>query len=456
MSAVTDMPTAPGAVPGLGHALPLLRDPITYLDSLIGRGDLFGLRLGPNRVAFLCDPATIRKVLVDDRTFDKGGPILKRTREVVGDGLATCPHARHRRQRRLCQPSFQASRLGAYGQIMAEEGEAFAASWSDGRTVAVAAETAALTLRVAVRTMFASAYASGLPSDSRHRITDDFSLLIRGAIRRSVMPHWIGRLPTADNRRYRQADERIAELVDRTIAARRADGVDHGDLFSALLQARDPEGAGEQRRLTDGELAGQVRTFFIAGAETTGGTIAWALTHLATRPDLQTRLQEETDRVLAGGPVTHDALSGLELTARVVTETLRLHPSAWLMHRFLTQDTELAGVALPAGTVVAFSPYVVHRRPEFYPDPDAFDPDRWAGGPPDRTRYMPFGGGPRICIGERFALMESVLVLAAIVSRWRLAPLSPLPVRPRLKALMAPEVTLRVLARDRVRPVGRG
>ncbi|MGA4844256.1 cytochrome P450 [Streptomyces sp. G45] len=188
------------------------------------------------------------------------------------------------------------------------------------------------------------------------------------------------------------------------------------------MAATDCDGASDTG-LSDEELVDQVLTFFVAGTEPTASTVAFAARLLSGHGETERALHEEADRVLAGDAVAAEHLPRLDVARRVVAETLRLYPPGWLFTRAVVGDADLGGVRLPAGTTLAYSPYLIHRRPDLYDEPDRFDPQRWRGAPPERDAYLPFGSGARKCVGERFALTEAVLVLAAIAARWRLVPL---------------------------------
>jgi cytochrome P450 len=438
------LPLAPRALPLLGHALPLVRDPLGFVASLPAHGDLVRFQLGPQSVVMVCDPALVRQVLLDDRTFDKGGPLYDRARETFGDGLVTCPHAAHRRQRRLCQPAFHPSRLPAYAQAMADSAHATVASWHDGQIIDATTEMTGLTVRCAVQTMFATALT---PQATRHAY-DDATTILGGIFWRTITPAPLLRLPLPANRRYQRAQTRLRHTAAGIIAARRAEGADHGDLLSAFLTATDPDSPRPTATFSDEELIDQVVTFFGTGSETTAHTLAWALYLLARHPEVERRVHAEVDHVLAGAPAAHAHVSALDLTARVITETLRLYPPGWLATRTVTRDTELAGIPMPAGTTLAYSPYLLHHRADLHEEADRFDPDRWSGTQPDRAAYLPFGAGARKCIGEAFALTEAVLSLATVVSGWRVHPLTTRLARPVVRAGLSPRgLRLRVTAR---------
>lgn len=419
------IPVAPNRWPLLGHVVPLLTTPLAFISSLPSLGNLVEIRLGPMKAVMVCDPELTRQVLVHDQVFDKGGPIFDRARDLVGDGLGTCPHSRHRRQRRLTQPAFQHARLPGYARTMTEQIGIVVSGWHDGQDLDVLAEMQTLTQRVMLATMFSTS----LPPQVLQQSVGDVTAFVRGITKRAVMPAWMRRLPTPGNRRYQQAIGRIRATVAAIIADRQAQPAGGEDLLSALLAARDTEASGAAAapgpgRLSHAEACDQVITFFFAGAETLAITLGWALHLLASHPAILGRFHTEIDAVLGGRMPSWDDLPRLELTRRIITETLRLYPSGGLVSRTVTTDTRLGGHALPAGTSVLCSAYLIQRRPDIYPDPGVFDPDRWLarGDDPTRGTFLPFGGGARSCIGERFALTEAVLALAAVATRWQLDP----------------------------------
>jgi len=444
MTAVS-APLAPHSLPLLGHAIALLRDPLKFTASLPGRGKLVRIRLGPFSVLMVCDPALTRQVLLDDRTFDKEGPVIERIREVAGDGLSTCPHSRHRRQRRLCQPSFHTQRLGSYAEVFAAAAQETASSWHDGQVIDVVREMMSLTARATMETIFSGS----LPPEVVQQCIDDTTALVRGVFRRMMTPQVLNWVPFPHNRRYDQARGRLLRVVERIIADRRADPADHGDLMSSLLAAVDTESEAGGRQLTDAELTDQVLTFFIGGTETTANTLALAFYLLATHQDVADALHAEIAGSWTGSPAADAQLPAAHgLAGRVLSETLRLYPPAWLFTRTVMEDTELGDLRLPAGSVVAVSPYLIQRLPDLYQNPDGFDPGRWLDTQPDRLAYLPFGAGARKCIGDRFAVTEASLALWAIGSRWKLVPVSGKPFRPSVESTInARGLKLRVVDR---------
>ncbi|HKG40424.1 MAG TPA: cytochrome P450 [Conexibacter sp.] len=416
---------APRALPLVGHALALRLRPLAFLSSLPAAGDLVTIRLGPQKAFVATHPELVRQLLNESRTFDKGGPLFDKLRELLGNGLASSAYEPHRRQRRLVQPAFRPDRLPGYAGVMAEEIGAVTASWRDGAELDVHAAMYGLTTRIAARTMFAARDAEEAVAE----VSTALPAILDVVFKRMTTP--LGpfeRLRVADNRCYDEAVASMRRVAQRLIDEYRSDGADHGDLLSMLLAARDDDGAG----LSDEELLEHVVAVLGAGADTTAATLSWALHLVATHPDVEERLHAEVDAAVAGPIAGWSNLPALPLTARIVRETLRLHPPGWLFTRLATADAELGGQAIPRGSIVLWSPYVLHRRPDLFAQPGRFDPDRGLGedGPAVRGAHLPFGGGARKCIGKDFGSVEVALALASIARSWRLEPLPGSCVRP--------------------------
>ncbi|MFB4319187.1 cytochrome P450 [Actinomadura sp. 21ATH] len=443
-STADGIPRAPGGLPFVGHGARLLRDPLGFLSSLPGHGDLVRVRIGPSRVIVVCDPGLARKVLLNDRAFDKGGPLVSRAREVAGNGLLTCPHHEHRRQRRLIQPAFHRDRMPGYAHAMSARVADTIAGWRKGEVIDVPAAMYTLAATITVEAMFSS----DLPPAAIGTAIDDLTTIVRGMLPRMLRPALADHLPTPGNRGYRRAGARLRRQLNDIIASRRADGTDHGDMLSAVLAACDPDGAGG--RLSDAEVSDQVLTIFGAGTETTAATMAWALHLLARHPEVERQVHEEVDAALAGAPAAPGHLPLLPVTGNVVTEALRLYPPIWIATRTLTSGTRFGGHDFPPGTVFAYSPYLLHHRADLYTDPERFDPARWDGDRPrpPRDAYLPFGAGARKCIGDQFGIMEATLALATIAGRWRLRSLPGPAIRPATGITLSPRrLRMRVTAR---------
>lgn len=417
--------TVPAVLPPVQHTLHVMRDPLRFLRSLPARGDLVDIWLGPIRAVVVCDPELNRQVLLHDDIFDKDGFVYDQVREVMGDGLPMCRHARHRRDRRLARPAFHHGRMPDYVRVMLDQVTALAETWQSGAVLDPVRELRAVTGRITAATMFGER----ITPTELDELNTGFTELTHGWYMRLLQPGLVRRLPILGNRRYNQARVQLRTTLARMIAGAHADGVDHGDLLSMLVAAVDDEGIG----WTDAELLDQVVSFFIAGIETTANVLAWAWQLLTEHPDVQSRLHAEVDA--ADRPLGADSLP---LTRQIITETLRLYPPVWMFTRQTTADTELGGHRLPAGTTLVLSSYLLQHRPDLFSDPEEFRPERWENSNPPRDAYMPFSAGARKCMGDSFAMTEAVLVLASVAARWQFESATDHPVRPARSVALTP------------------
>ena len=413
-----------GAGCGFGAGLVAFRrDPLAFLTGLARqRGDVAAARLGRRTLVLVSEPELIRELLVvRDRDFVKS-QALQRARQLLGQGLLTSEGELHLRQRRLLQPVFHRERVADYAGGMSALAAAFAARrWGEGaspRIVDVAREMSALALVIVARTVF-GAEVEGEAEAIGRALTDAMGLMRRVS---NPLAPVLDRLPLPATRRFQHARARLDETVYRLLRERSARGVgaQDRDLLALLLSTRSGAGAGsgEERQLRDEAL-----TLLLAGHETTANALAWTLYLLALNPGVAARLHAEVDAELAGGLARPEAFERLPYTLRVLTESMRLYPPAWTIGRQALHPLELGGFAIPAGQPILAAQWVVHRDARWFPEPERFDPDRWL---PERAAelprfaYFPFGAGGRKCIGESFAWMEAVLVLATLVARWRL------------------------------------
>ena len=343
----------------------------------------------------------------------------------LGEGLLTSEGDFHRRQRRLAQPAFHPNRVATYAGAMSQYAREQCDAWTHGQTVNVHEEMMQVTLRVVAKTLF--------DADVRAEV-DEIGAAMDVSVSmftRAMSPFGpiLNRLPLPSNRRFERAWTRLVGTIDRFIRERRASGEDRGDLLSMLLRATDAgeDGtAGDGAGMDDRQLRDECMTLFTAGHETTANALTFTWHLLAHHPDVQARLHAEVDAVLGERMPAREDVDRLPFTRQVVAESMRLYPPAWAVGRQAKEPVEVGGYTLPAGAVVLTSQWVTHHDPRWWPDPERFDPDRWRDGADSaaaaqrpRWAYFPFGGGPRSCIGEAFAWMEAILVLATIARRWR-------------------------------------
>ncbi|GIH04899.1 cytochrome P450 [Rhizocola hellebori] len=401
-----------------------MRSPLRFVETLRSHGDVVRIRLGPQPVHWVNNPDLVRQVLASG-SFTRGAQGDK-LRIVIGSGLVTIDGDLHRRHRRLMQPAFHRARIAGYVETMRELTTEMTQRWRDGERIEADREFAELTLRVVGKTLFSTHLAGDLVDE----VVRSIPLMLRGVGRRIRDPIGLrGKLPTPANREFDSAIRRLRKVVDRIIAEYRAGGDDHGDVASMLLLAHDEE-TGEG--LSNQEISDEVLTLLTAGTETTANILAWAMHHLAERPEVEARLHAEVEAVLGDRAVTAEDLASLRYLHAIVMEALRLYPQAWILTRRALAPVRLGDIELPTGASIYFSPYALQRDPAIYPNPDRFDPDRWADDRSTLTQrpsFVPFGGGRRQCIGDVFAMTELTVALATIAQNWRLERVSGPPVR---------------------------
>jgi len=396
-------------------------------------GDFVSIRLGPRRVILVSDPEAIEYILATgSRHFTKHFA-LRMTPLILGKGLLTSEGEFWLRQRRLSQPAFNRNRISAYAGTMVEYTEQMLAGWKDGETCDILREMGQLTLKITAKTLFDADAAGEALEVGRALAVAQANFMARFD---SVIPMPLG-VPTPGNLRLRRAVRRLDNIIYRFIAERRATKVEKGDLLSLLLHARDE---GDHTQMTDYQLRDEVMTLFLAGHETTALALSWTWALLAQNPQVQAKMLDEVQNVLAGRPATAGDVPRLQYTEHIVTESLRLYPPAFIIGREAIADCEVGGYSIRPGMTLLMSQWVVHHDPRFFDNPDEFQPERWEQ---DRAKeipkyaYFPFGGGPRRCIGEGFAIMEAVLILATLAQKFRFTLQPHHPVTP------APNFTLR-------------
>ncbi|MCK9874767.1 cytochrome P450 [Frankia sp. Ag45/Mut15] len=451
VESVPRLAAVPLAVPGpADNAIVALRrlraDPLGRLTELAREhGPVVRVASWPVSAYLVAEPDAIADVLVSGhRAYGKGavrrGPAGRRTvvqplTLLLGEGLLTSAGDVHRRQRRLIQPLFHRQRIAGHAATFARIAERRAATWRDGQRLDVHAEMTEMTLAIVARTLFDVDLDSEVVDIVRTTID-----LTMPAARRAGLPGFtaLERLPLPASRARRDARAALDQAIHAMIAARRAAGATGDDLLSLLLAARDDETGAP---MSDEQIRDEALTLLLAGHETTANALAWTFHLLGRDAAVRAALHAELDEVLGERCPTMDDLTRLPCTNAVLAEAMRLYPPVWAMGRHLLADRDIAGYRLPAGSTLILSQWVVHRDERWWPRPEVFDPTRWTGqsGQSGRPRfaYFPFGGGPRQCIGNTFALAEGALALAAISRHWSLAPV------PGTDVVPVPQVTLR-------------
>ncbi len=408
-------------------------------------GDMVQTRFGPRALLFLNHPDLVEEVLVtQNRKFIKHYR-LRAARRTLGNGLLTSEGEFWRSQRKLAQPAFHRERIAAYADVMVQYTERMLASWEDGQTRDVQADMMRLTLEIVARTLFAAEIGNDSIGASAAMETLMHTSMMRMG-RLITLPAWI---PTPTNIMVERAARRLDEIILTIIADRRRSGEDRGDLLSMLLHAQDEESG---RRMTDQQLRDEAMTLFMAGHETTANTLAWIWFLLANHPESEAALHAELDTVLGDRAPTMADLLRLKYTGLVVTEALRVYPTVWMVGRQNIEPVELGGYTIPTGTTIFMPQWTIHRDSRWYDEPESFRPERWAHGLQDqihRYAYFPFGGGPRICIGNNFSLMESALLLATIARRFRLRLAPDAVVKPLPSMTLRPDRGVKVVVTER-------
>jgi cytochrome P450 len=407
------------------------RDPLAFLSNLRATyGDIARVPLGAETVYLFSHPDLVRDVLVTShKNFHKGRG-LERAKNLLGEGLLTSEGDHHLRQRRLAQPAFHRQRVSAYGATMSSYAAVRRERWRAGTEIDVHQEMMALTLAIVGKTLF--------DADVEHEAAE-----IGAALATTFESFNFGfflpfgelleRLPLPATLRFKKARARLDATIYRMIEERRRAPVDRGDLLSMLLLAQDTEGDGSG--MSDLQLRDEAMTIFLAGHETTANALTWTLYLLSQHAEVEHRVHAEIDAALGRRLPSADDLAVLPYTRMVLAESMRLYPPAWIVGRRAMGPFEANGYSIPARSIVLLSQYVMHRDDRWFPEPDRFDPDRFLPArQAERPKfaYFPFGGGPRVCIGEQFAWMEGVILLATVVQRWklRLVPDHPVALQP--------------------------
>jgi cytochrome P450 len=412
------VPPGPKSLPLAGVAFTLRRDPLAGMRRMAREyGDIVRFEVMMQERILLNHPDWINQVLVIQQSkFHKSELTRRITARMLGQGLLISEGEFWRRQRRLAQPAFHRSRVNDYAATMLEIAQAHIGEWRDGEERNIAQEMTALTLDIAVRTLFGTT----LPGESR-QVGQAMTFLMRYSLRRQRLPFRIPETwPTPANRRANRELEFIGSLVYRIISERRAEGNSnhHTDLLALLMDAMDDDGS----QMTPQQLHDETMTLFLAGHETTAQMLAWTWYALSQNPAAEARLHEELRGVLGSRPIEAADFPRLPYLQAVMNEVLRLYPPAYILARETVEPCEIGGYELRPGSTIIFSQWVMQRDARYYDDPDVFRPERWLDGLMDRLpagAYFPFGDGPRRCIGQGFALLEAAIVTATLAQKFR-------------------------------------
>ena len=431
------LPPAARGYPVLGVFPRFMRAPVACMTDAAQYGPV--VYLGMNSY-LVHHPDGVKYILQENnRNYDnRDTPAWNKLRPLLGNGLVLNSGQSWLQQRRLMQPAFHRKRIATLTTTMTDESAAMIARWqapaARGTPLDILAETTNLTMQIILKTMFSTDLGDDTEAVA-HAMT---TVLERTGKRLRSLASVPERWPTPGNRAFRRALHTLDAFVYRIIAERRRNGKDMDDLLGMLLAARDEE-TGEG--MSDRQLRDETMTMFVAGHETTSTLLAWIWHLVAAHPDVERRLHAEVGAALDGRTPTAADLSALPYLRMVIDETLRLYPPGWILTRSPEADDEVGGYRIPAKSVIFLSPYLTHRHPDYWENADTFDPERFA---PEhaagyaRFAYWPFGGGPRQCIGNNFALMEAQLIVAMVAQSYRLQPLPGTVVEPTAGVTLQP------------------
>lgn len=393
--------------------------------------------------SFIDDAGYAEELFVSKSGAFMKGRGTQRLKALLGDGLLTAVQPEHLKHRRIVQPAFHRSRIDAFGEVIVRFTRDRVRGWPVGSTIDVHHETMQLALDIVARTLFGSdlSHEKQTISDALDDALEVFPLML--------MPfsELLENLPIPPILRFRRARAALDRVVYDMMREHRADGTDRGDLLSMLIESTDDDGA----RFTDVQIHDEALTILLAGHETTANALAWTFYLLQRHPEIEAMLHAHVSSVLGDRDPGIDDFAKLDYVRAVVSEAMRIYPPAWLTGRRALEDTTIGEYAVSEGEIVLVSQYVTHRNPRYWDDPDRFDPERWTNGrgPKEKFAYFPFGGGNRLCIGERFAWLELVLAVATIVRHVRFERTNDLDIEPEPLVTMRPKspVYAKVVAR---------
>ncbi|HEY0460899.1 MAG TPA: cytochrome P450 [Pyrinomonadaceae bacterium] len=401
-----------------GHFRSFRRDPPGFLTKLSKLGDVSAFRIGKIQAFFINHPDLIRDLLVTNHSKFMKGRALQRAKGLLGEGLLTSEKEFHLRQRRMIQPAFHRNRINEYAKSMIELGERMAGEWRAGEVRDIDKEMMRLTLWIVGKTLFSASV-----EDAADEVGKAMTTII-SMFNFILLPfsELLEKLPIPPITKLKNARQTLDEVIYKIIDERRASGEDKGDLLSMLLVAQDEETGGA---MTDKQIRDECLTLFLAGHETTANALTWTFYLLSQNPEVERKFHAELLEVLGDKPITPEDYGRLKYTEAVLGESMRLFPPAWGIGRLATEDHEFGGFKIPKKSLVLVSPFVIQHDARFWENAQTFEPERWetlsvkeAG---NRFIYFPFSKGVRSCIGESFAWMEGVLLLAVLGRKWKLS-----------------------------------
>ncbi|WP_051404889.1 cytochrome P450 [Bacillus cihuensis] len=401
-----------------GHIKDFQADPLAYFTHLSNEyGDVAKIKFGPfQNVYLISNPDLIKEVLVTKQKSFIKSKAMHSLEDVMGQGLFTSEKEFHMSQRRLIQPAFKRSHINSYGQDMIDITTDYLSTWKNGEERIITQDMMSITLGIICKTMFSMDLKQGY-----ELLGKSVETVIKMAVKRMRpivrMPLWV---PTKNNRQYKKVIQELDQIIYGMIEKRREDPVGHNDMLSILMNAKDDE---NRLGMTNKQVRDELMTTFLAGHETTANALSWTLYLLSQNPEVEKKLFDEIDTVIGSRPPTPDDFKNLTYTQNIIWESLRVYPPSFIVEREVDEDVMIGGYQFKKGEMVMVCQYVMHRKPEYFDNPESFIPERFENNfikTIPAYAYFPFGGGSRVCIGNHFALMEAVLVLACIAQRYRL------------------------------------
>ncbi len=414
------LPFAPGPKPTLPwtNLLAMRKDSLGFLTQLHrSYGDLVHFQMGPGHFHLVNHPDLNREVLVVQAKKMRKGLGLQRAKILLGEGLLTSEDQAHMKQRRMMQPAFHHKKVATYAEQMVRHSMALSDSWRAGQTYDLSHEMMTVTLAIVAEALFGSDVSaeSDVIGESLTTVIGAFNALT------NPFAQILLKFPLPYTKRIEAAIRRLNETIYRVIRERREKGTDEGDLLGMLLSAQDDEGDGS--RFNDTQVRDETMTLFLAGHETTANALTWTWYLLSQNPEVEAKLHAELDEVLQGRTPAFEDVPKLKYTEMIFAESMRMLPPVWAFGRQAVEDFELGGHLIRKDSLLILSEWVMHRDARWWTEPEVFDPTRFTPeqkAARNKFTYFPFSHGARNCIGEPFAWMEGVLILATLAQKWRL------------------------------------
>lgn len=409
-------------IPGPKNSIPLLnllsfrKNPTKFLEQISDKyGDLIKFKLGPQTVILLNHPDLIKDVLVTNHHKFIKGRGLQMAKVVLGDGLLTSEHELHTRQRKMIQPAFNAKKISYYSEIMTDFTNKYLEKLKDGEQVDLSKDMMSLTLSIVCKALFDSEVESDTEKIQKSlslvvEMFDEITNPLYYLLKDSSFPKY---------KRFNEAKEFLDNIILKMIKERRGNSENRNDLLSMMIQAQDED---DKKGMSDKQIMDETLTLFMAGHETTANLLAWTFYLISQNPKVEKKIVEEINQVIGDEAPNYADIPKFIYLKKVLTESMRIYPPAWVLGRISTESHILNNYKMPAGTVILASQYTLQRDKRFYKNPLKFIPERWDEDKKaeiPRYAYFPFGTGPRVCIGEQFAWAEGILIISMILQKWR-------------------------------------